>query len=191
MRNPFGTQFRLGGIVTILTVFASLFVAATPAQAYNPDPTVYWMSQDSGTCGRIGATFPQGMIQWGRTEPNGPCFIEHPDVYRFAYEEDPNSNNLYLELWAYRGGWVGTISFEAYGEKLYVVDESNDGDTFYVWIDNHGPYYAPGTDNETDAKLFNLSLADGSIHNLTITDDKAGDHVIDSSANGSLPFVWP
>ncbi len=180
MRVPFRS------ILTSVAVIAALLAVPRPAAAYNPDPSVYWITQNAGTCDRDLASYPGDLFSWGALGGAG-CYIKG-STPESIYESDPNSQNAAFELWAYRGGLIGVISFEAHGEWLYVADTANDGDTFYVWVDGKGPYYVPGTSNPTDDDFFNLSLTDGVRYSIKITDDKDGNDVI-ASSSGTLPYL--
>jgi hypothetical protein len=173
-------------ILTSVVVVAALMAVPRPAAAYDPDPSVYWITQNAGTCNKILGEYPGDLFTWGDLAGAG-CYINGtaPDV---IFGLDAGGHNAVFELWAYRGGMIGEIVFKALGEWLYIADTANDGDTFYVWIDGHGPYFVQGTSNPTDDNFFDLDFAEGSTHVIKITDDKDGHDVIASSTT-TLPYL--
>ena len=185
MRSSFRRMVRWGSTLTAVTVFATLFVTAGPAQAYRPDPSVYWIVQDAGDCTRISGTEPADMFEWA---DYGSCYLEG-SRHSYYHGYDADSRNVFLELWVDRGPMIGEIQFQANGEWLRVTDTENDGDTFYVWI-NGTRYHVEGTSSETDMERFNLDLADGVMYSIRITDDAAGHDVIATSTE-TLPYLVP
>jgi hypothetical protein len=163
-----------------------VFVAASPAHAYRPNPSVYWIVQDADDCTKISGSEPGNMFEWGNY---GSCLLQGSHGGRY-HGNDPDSRNMLIELWVNRGPMIGAITFRADGELLWVTDTNNDDDTFYVWINGRGPYFAPGTSREDDERQVNLDLADGVLHSIKITDDDAGRDVIASSTD-EIPYLIP
>jgi hypothetical protein len=188
MRNLFRNAVVAGSVLTSLTMLVSLLVAAGPARAYSPDPSVYWISQDADRCYMVTEVDPLNRY-WTQdlSDEYGLCYIWSSHTHSF--ELDAGGLNLLLELYQ-NGTRVGEIQFEANGEYLTVEDSRNDDDTFYVWVGGNGPYSAGTSDDPVDLQTHNLSLTDGEVYSLRITDDRAGNDVI-ASSSGSLPYVVP
>jgi hypothetical protein len=168
----------------VIATIAALVAVPTPAAAYNPDPSVYWITQNAETCDRDLESDPADILT--AIDDGSRCFIQ-ANHEGFPYDFDRGGQNAVFSLWAFRGGEIGIVSFQAFAERLQVWDTANDGDAFYVWIDGQGPYFVPGTSNPRDIKKFDLNLTDGARHSIKITDDKDGEDVIASSA-GALPY---
>jgi hypothetical protein len=86
-----------------------------------------------------------------------------------------------IELRDSSGSYVGKVEFHPYGDKLWVYDTKNDGDSIYteaVWIDSSDHlqdhlYTAPGTDAVLDYEVENLNIPEGVWIDLYIWDDSA------------------
>jgi hypothetical protein len=142
-----------------LTTGALLAATALPAQAYDPNPSYKIISQDTTHC---------------------PCSFSDPfDGTRFAQEDGGLA--VKIELRDSSGSYVGKVEFHPYGDKLWVYDTKNDGDSIYteaVWIDSSGNlqnhlYTAPGTDAVLDYRVVDLDIPEGDYVYIYVWDDSA------------------
>lgn len=159
---------RRAGLATGVMVAAGalLGAAVAPAQAYSPNPSVSITQRDTGNC---------------------PCSLSDPfDGTYFAH--DPGGVAVKAEL--YEDGWyVGKVEWHPNGEKLWIYDTKNDGDSFYVQVaeidtDGHehdfGTYSAPGTDNVVDTRVVDMSFPESVQLTFWIYDDKGRTDLIAS-----------
>ncbi|MGW5089051.1 hypothetical protein [Streptomyces coelicoflavus] len=158
---------RLGALLVgaLLTTGASLGTA-TSAQAYNPDPRLTFKYVDTDNC---------------------PCSIG--DSYDGTYfRHDPGGKAVKINLYhPDTGAWLGKIEWHPYGEKLWVYDTKNDGDTFYVQLEYvtatgtlpTGPVVsAPGTSAAVEYTTYDYNLSEGAGHMLFVYDDAGkGDYI--------------
>ncbi|MCX3060254.1 hypothetical protein [Streptomyces beihaiensis] len=151
---------RLAGLLTAASAALAALVgtAAAPAQAYSPDPDVKAIYRDTDYC---------------------PCSLSDPfDGTYFAH--DAGGYAVKLEL-RENGWYVGKVEFHPYGEKLWVYDTKNDGDTFYVHVTysydgtthNLGTYHAPGTSAVVDKTVKDFSIPEGAYVDISVYDDSA------------------
>lgn len=139
---------------------AALFGGAAPAQAYSPNPSATISYRDTDNC---------------------PCSLSDPfDGTYFQYDAGGKAVKIAL----YADGWfIGKVEFHPYGEKLWVYDTKNDGDTYYVHVavdnhDGHGltgwnVYAPPGTSNVVDYSVYSLgsNVAEGADIRIRVYDD--------------------
>ncbi|MFH8973722.1 hypothetical protein [Streptomyces sp. NPDC017890] len=157
MRTGIGK--RITGLVTgALLAAGALFATATPAQAYDPDPSVSTYYRQTGDCPCSGGSL---------TDPFDGTYFAH----------DAGGTAVKMEL--NDAGWfVGKVEFHPSGEKLWVYDTRNDGDTFYVAVGyssggsyhDLGTFSAPGTSQTVDLTVKDLSIPDGASVDITVYD---------------------
>lgn len=149
---------------TAAMVAAAVLGTALPAQAYDPDPTYTSIGRDTDSCPCSGGNL---------TDPFDGTYFKY-DAGGYARK---------VEL--YKGDWfIGKVEFHPSGEKLWIYDTKNDGDTFYVrmWVDNHdghgntgwGTWAAPGTSAVMDYRTVDLrNVAEGATVKMGLYDDAA------------------
>ncbi|EHN79907.1 hypothetical protein ACWDF1_09735 [Streptomyces coelicoflavus] len=161
---------QLGALLTgaVLTAGAALGTVA-PAQAYNPDPRVTFKYVDTDNC---------------------PCSVGDP--YDGTYfRHDPGGKAVKINLYhPDSGAWLGKVEFHPYGEKLWVYDTKNDGDTFYVQLQYAsvtnvypvGPVVsAPGTSAAVEYTTYDYNLDEGGAVHVSVYDDAGKDDLITST----------
>ncbi|MFH9569598.1 hypothetical protein [Streptomyces sp. NPDC017230] len=161
---------QLGALLTgaLLTVGTALGTA-TSAQAYNPDPRATFKYVDTDNC---------------------PCSVG--DSYDGTYfRHDPDGKAVKINLYhPDSGAWLGKIEWHPYGEKLWVYDTRNDGDTFYVQLTFStvsniypvGPLVsAPGTSAAVEYTTQDYNLSEGAGYHISVYDDAGKDDHITSS----------
>lgn len=130
-----------------LATGALLVTTALPAQAYDPDPTDTQNNTSTTFC---------------------PCSFSDPfDGTRFAQEDGGYA--IKIEMRDSHGSYVGKTEFHPYGDKLWVYDTKNDGDSLYTlarWYDSSGNvqehlYAPPGTDAVLDYSVESLGIPEG------------------------------
>lgn len=150
---------RMAGAAAGVALATGALLAATalPAQAYDPNPTAKKIEQPTDNC---------------------PCSFSDPfDGTRFAQEDGGVA--VKIELRDSSGSYVGKTEFHPYGDKLWVYDTKNDGDSIYTnvwWFDSSGHlqdylYTAPGTDAVLDYRVVSLDIPEGTTVYLDIYDD--------------------
>ncbi|MEU2509574.1 hypothetical protein ABZ621_33380 [Streptomyces sp. NPDC007863] len=152
---------KLRGLFSALAAGAGLALIASTgtAQAYSPDPEVYNLLQYTDNC---------------------PC-THHDDVDGTYFQKDVGGAGL-RSLVYHDGKLVGKVEFHPYGEKLWIYDTANDGDTFYVdvWVQRTpaskgvelvGTYAPPGTSDEVDYRVLDLDIPEGNYIELWFSDE--------------------
>lgn len=148
---------------------AAFFATAGAAQAYSPNPVPYNYSYDADSCPCSGG---------GLTDPFDGMYFAHDAGGR------ANKTEIYSDGW-----FIGKVEFHPSGEKLWIYDTKNDGDTFYVrmWVDDHdghgdtgwGTWAAPGTSPVMDYRTVDLRNVDeGAAVKLGLYDDAAATDLI-------------
>ncbi|MEV5608579.1 hypothetical protein [Streptomyces sp. NPDC052225] len=148
--SPYGIARRAAGLLSgaVLAV-AGLTATAGPARAYSPNPSVDHYTYDTDTCPCSGGNL---------TDPFDGTY--------FAYDAGGRADKAEL----YSDGWfIGKVEFHPSGEKLWIYDTRNDGDTFYVKAQYRsggvthdlGTFSAPGTDAVMDHTVKDFDLPEG------------------------------
>lgn len=142
-----------------LATGALLTATALPAQAYSPNPSITVSFRDTDYC---------------------PCSLSDPfDGTTFA--KQAGGEAVKIELRNSSGSYVGKTEFHPYGDKLWVYDTKNDGDSVYteaLWYDSSGNlqdrlYVPPGTDSVLDYSVESLNVPEGNTVWLYLWDDAA------------------
>jgi hypothetical protein len=163
-------RFVLGVALTILTTVTSFAVTARPAQAYG-GLTLHWALVDTDDCRRLAGD----LTVIARDDD---CRLNDSADNTF-FKKDPGGKALKIQLHD-GSGMVAKAEFHPYGEKLWVYDTRNDGDTVYFepFICPVGEtcfygdsYSAPGTSNPIDSDVINFSLPEGSTFTLLAWDN--------------------
>lgn len=157
----------LGAAVSGLVLLVP-FAAA--AQAYSPDPTSRTQFFDTSEC---------------------PCWEYDPadDTY-FAH--DSGGEAVKIELWD-DGDMVGKVEFHPYGEKLWVYDTKNDGDSIYVdmYFRQGGRNYVarvqpPQTGNRLDYAVWDqMNISDGNSVSVWVYDDASRQDLITGGSSSA------
>jgi hypothetical protein len=151
-----------------LTTGALLTATALPAQAYSPDPSPTVSLRDTDYC---------------------PCSLSDPfDGTRFA--KQAGGEAVKIELRNSSGSYVAKTEFHPYGDKLWVYDTKNDGDSVYteaLWYDSSGyledrVYVPPGTDSVLDYSVESLNVPEGNTVWLYVWDDSGLSDLIVSTS---------
>jgi hypothetical protein len=160
----------LGSIFSILTVLTSFVAVASPAQAYG-NLTLHWALVDTDDCRKLAGDLT--VI----AEANR-CRLNDSADNTF-FQKDAGGKALKAQLHD-GNGMVAKVEFHPYGEKLWVYDTRNDGDTVYFepFICPVGgscffdvSYSALGTSDPIDFDVFNFELPEGSKFDLWIWDN--------------------
>jgi hypothetical protein len=172
MRTPL--RRLLVSAVAAASLVASFFVAASPAQAYSPNPSVSFARVDTDDCARLSGT----LTVVRRTDG---CFLDDTvDFTLFRYDEDSVAVKIELHV---GGSMVGKVEFHPYGEVFWIYDTRNDGDAIYVTVcritnpDNplcqagEGPWTPPGTDNPVDVTVIDRNYPDGQAIRISVWDN--------------------
>jgi ferredoxin len=136
----------------------------SPANAYSPDPKVSKTYIDTDDC----------------INPFS-CFESDPDDGTW-FDYDKGGVATKLELW-HKGKFVGKVEFHPLGEKLFLVDFRDDGDTFYVvarWWDGQAwqsPIRPPGGDGINRIRR-DLTIPEGTLVDVAVYDSGYGDDLI-------------
>ncbi|MFC7815476.1 MULTISPECIES: hypothetical protein [unclassified Streptomyces] len=158
-----------GAVTGALLAAGTLFATAAPAQAYDPDPSVSTYYRDTDGCPCSGGSL---------TDPFDGTYFAH-DAGALAVKMEVND-----------AGWfVGKVEFHPSGEKLWIYDTKNDGDTFYVAVGyssggsyhNVGTFSAPGTSDTVDLTVKDLSIPDGAYVDITLYDGSGRTDYIDAA----------
>lgn len=156
----------VGAVLTVLGILGSVLVAPSPAQAYY-NLTVKYAVVDTGNCARLRGSLPV-------TKVSGGCMLydSFDDTY---FETDDGGIAVKIELYdSY--GMVAKVEFHPSGEKLWVYDTRNDGDTVYVFINyslngaTYGPFNAEGTDDVLDYDVFDFDWIEDKPFGVQVTD---------------------
>lgn len=155
---------------TALTVTASLTFAASPAHAYGSEIWTEWAGVDTSDCTRSGGTL------WVIAETDRCKLPDSADGTYFYKDAGGSATKIVVQD---SNGMVGKVEFHPSGEKLYVYDTRNDGDTIYVKLCTYsgacyGPYTAPGTSTVIEYRVIDLNIAEGEHMTITVYDDSAG-----------------
>ncbi|MEU3732269.1 hypothetical protein AB0E81_23090 [Streptomyces sp. NPDC033538] len=151
--------------VTALTSGATLAagalltsVAATPAQAYDPDPRTYVTRQATDNC---------------------PC--THGDLIDGTYFQK-DANGVGVKILATVGtasNIVGKAEFHPLDEKLWIYDTKNDGDALYAQVTWSGGgsavYKAPGTAKTIDVRTVDLDIPENTYVSVKLFDGNGTD----------------
>jgi hypothetical protein len=139
----------------IVVAVGLMVLGATPASAYGALDVRYAVV-DTDDCRRLSGGLPV-------TDQGNGCFLGDPVDGTF-FAEDAGGEAVKIELWQ-GGGLVSKVEFHPDGEKVWVYDTRNDGDTVYAqtqWGDfPRFPVGAPGTDAPVDIRVFDDSCPDG------------------------------
>ncbi|MFF9340201.1 MULTISPECIES: hypothetical protein [unclassified Streptomyces] len=139
---------RLFSTLAACAGLTMLFSTGT-AQAYAGDPEVYNLAQNTTNC---------------------PC--THYDNVDGTYFLN-DAGGIGLRSLIYHGGkLVGKVEFHPYGEKLWVYDTANDGDSFHVsffverevaskGFELRGSYAPPGTSQEVEYRVVEFDIPEG------------------------------
>lgn len=166
----------LGVVVAGLTVLASFLVVPTPAQAYGYLTVKTARIYTNAGCSRAG-----DGVMLPVTRVSGGCMLYDTADNTF-FQDDAGGIAMKFELHDSQG-MVGKVEFHPYGEKVYVYDTRNDGDTIYVKTrigsgSLRGPYSPTGTSNPIDYTVINHDAAEGATFYVYIYDDAAGNDFI-------------
>lgn len=156
---------RLGAALAGLAVLGSLVVAPTPAHAYCC-LTVKYAVVDTDNCARLEGTLPV-------TRVTGGCMLYDSADDTF-FETDAGGKAVKIEMYD-SSGMVAKVEFHPNGEKLWVYDTRNDGDTVYVYLDyangaTYGPFSAKGTDDVIDHEVFDFDWTEGNWYGVDVND---------------------
>lgn len=171
------------GLLTVLGIVASLFVVASPAQAYG-SLTVRFALVNTGNCDRIAGTLTV-------ITQSGGCRLNDAADNTF-FRTDSGGTAVKVEL-RDSSGLVAKIEFHPYGEYFWIYDTRNDSDTIYAELfargavgtwDPAGVYSPPGTSAVVEYTLVNKSYAEGRQVAINIWDDSALTDFIDGSFVG-------
>lgn len=168
-------RYSFTGLLTVLGLLVSLFVAASPAQAYVNSELYYKRATvDTGNCERTDGTLAVYPTSTG-------CKI-YDSADNTFFKKDAGGEAMKIVV--YRAGkMVAKVEFHPYGEYLWVYDTANDGDTIYVTInaasypgrpyfhEKSGPYRAPGTSKVVEYKKIDLDYPEGVEVGVRIYDD--------------------
>lgn len=151
-----------------ITAIGITAFAAAPANAYGT-LSIRYALVDTGTCARLAGNLT--VVDQG----NG-CFL-NDSVDDTFFEKDAGGVAVKFEL-RDGAGLVSKVEFHPYGEKLWVYDTRNDGDTVYAqtqWGDY--PRFAvgaPGTDATIDQTVFDDECPDGQSYVVRLYDGVDG-----------------
>lgn len=161
-------------LLGLLTMFAGMLVATSPAQAYNDFELQYrYAYVDTDDCFRVA-----GGLSVTRS---GSYCILYDSADSTYFRLDPGGIAAKQELHT-SSGMVAKVEFHPYGEYLWVYDTKNDGDTIYVTteLETDAGYVRfgdvispPGTSNRIDYTRKNFDIAEGKKVRIRIYDDKA------------------
>ena len=199
MRNRYRTRLRRIYVTSMMAV-VSVLLTVSPAQAYSPNPNVYWAQQNAETCGKVNESRPPGTAAgYFYVGPDVSPIGEGCDIFSssitYQFNIDVGGQNLLIELHGANGRVVAAVALEAAGDLLYVADLLDDSDTIYVWVGGKGPYDAcPCGDGDVFSR-HDLEFPEGQTTLIEITDDAAGNDVIASSggiySGRVFPFWFP
>ncbi|MBN0046820.1 hypothetical protein JS756_22450 [Streptomyces actuosus] len=155
-----GISRRLTGLLTATAGTAALLIGASaPAQAYSPNPAFHSYYYDTDGCPCSGGDL---------TDPFDNTYFAH------------DAGGLAVKMEMYSGGaFVGKVEFHPYGEKLWIYDTRNDGDTFYVRVGyssggtyhNLGTFKPPGTSDVVDLLVKDFDIPEGAFVDISVHDD--------------------
>ena len=160
----------LGSVLAVLTVLTSFVTVASPAQAYG-NLTLHWALVDTDDCRRLAGNLTVVAQAAG-------CRL-NDSVDGTFFKKDAGGTALKVQLHD-GSGMVAKVEFHPYGEKLWVYDTRNDGDTVYFepFICPVGgtcyfdvSYSAPGTSNAIDYDVFDFDVPEGSKFDLWMWDN--------------------
>ncbi|MEH1130250.1 hypothetical protein [Micromonospora sp. CPCC 206061] len=155
-------------IAVALAVLApAAIVWSGPASAYGSLSVVYALV-DTDNCRRI-----EGQL-WVTAGDNGCSLSDSADGTFFEKDAGGRAQKVQLHDGV---TMVAKIEFHPYGEKLWVYDTSNDGDTIYVTVafgclnsQVFGPYRAPGTSNPIDYTVVDFDVQEGCYVGIHVRD---------------------
>ncbi|HLS39636.1 MAG TPA: hypothetical protein VK038_02615 [Ornithinicoccus sp.] len=158
MTTRTGRPRRLAGVVAAAGLATgAVATAGAPATAYDPDPEVTKTFRYTDEC---------------------PCYLADP-VDGTSFKRDVGGMARKIEL--RRGStYLGKVEFHPLGEKVWVYDTRNDGDTFYVWVygyDTDGVlrtwdvFIPPSTSNPVDVTVGDMDIPEGVRVEISVYDD--------------------
>lgn len=140
-------------------VGGSMFGAATPAQAYSPNPDFEVHTKKTGNC----------------PDAKG-CHIDD-EIDGTNFKKDEGGKGVKIDLTS-DGEYLGKVEFHPRGENLYVYDNARDNDTVYVTVvhydnDGHPRFKGPfkGAAKMDDVHT-NLSYDEGEKVEIKVWDSK-------------------
>ncbi|MFE1554281.1 hypothetical protein ACFW6V_04725 [Streptomyces sp. NPDC058734] len=153
-------------LASAATVAGSLLATAAPAQAYGT-LDVRHARVDTDNCARLSGTLAV-------TPSANGCYL-YDSVDNTYFEKDADAVAAKAEL-RDGGKLVSKVEFHPNGEKLWIYDTANDGDTVYVrvWTARTGwspVYYAIGTDKVVDIHTVDFDFNEGEQVRIDIYDN--------------------
>jgi hypothetical protein len=156
----------MAGVAVGVALTTGMLLAATavPAQAYSPNPSYVVDRAATSNC---------------------PCHYSDPfDGTTFA-KQDGYGIAVKFELWDSSGSYIGKTEFHPYGDKLWVYDTKNDGDSIYTTIEWWTPgilhshtYVPPGTSAVVDYAVEDLDIPEDTRVDIYIWDDAGNNDLI-------------
>lgn len=161
-------------LLGLLTMLGSLFVAASPAQAYSDfELHSHHAYVDTDNCQRVAGDLSV-------SDSGSYCFLnDSADNTYFRHDSGGIATKLQLHTGS---GMVAKVEFHPYGEYLWVYDTKNDGDTIYVTTElktsagylHFGDVVTPpGTSDRIEYTRKNFNITDGTTVRIRVYDNRA------------------
>ncbi|MHC0431416.1 hypothetical protein ACX6XY_14650 [Streptomyces sp. O3] len=110
------------------------------------------------------------------------CVWEDPFDNTY-FQKDDGGKGFKIPVWDTKkpapSNYLGKVEFHPYGEKLWLYDTANDGDTYYARINftRNGKWqraqtlHPPGTGSKVDKRVFDFDIPEGEKFTLRLYDD--------------------